>query len=471
MFWKIKHIHFIGIGGIGMSALAELLHRQGFQVSGSDRVESENTLHLRRLGISVMIGHHPDQIRSADVVVYSSAIRPDNPEFLAARNMAVPLIPRAEMLAELMRPKYGIAVAGTHGKTTTTSMITTMLAHSGLDPTAIIGGRLESLGSSNVRLGQGEFLVAEADESDGSFLKLAPALAVVTTLDEEHMDHYGSLERLKAAFLEFINKVPFYGAAVICLDQGNIQALVSAIQKRYITYGLSSAQAEVKAAGIESTGWRSSFEVVWKGRKLGHMLLNVPGIHNVSNSLAAVAVGLELGIPFDTIREGLSLFQGAMRRFQIKAKIGATYVVDDYGHHPAEIRATLATAKGVLAAAEGDGDELSRRLIVIFQPHRYTRTRDLLADFSLAFAQADTLIITDIYPAGEEMIEGVHALAMVEGVRRSGHQDVRYIADKEEIPPLVARMVRSGDMILTLGAGDIWKLGPKIITAVKERCS
>ncbi|MEW6380425.1 MAG: UDP-N-acetylmuramate--L-alanine ligase [bacterium] len=468
MHWKINHIHFIGIGGIGMSGLAGLLHNLGFRVSGSDIAESENTLHLRKLGVAVTIGHHPDNIGSADVVVYSSAIRQDNPELLAARNSTAPLIPRAEMLAELMRMKYGIAIAGTHGKTTTTSMIATVLAEGGLDPTAVIGGRLASFGS-NAWLGQGDFLVAEADESDGSFLQLSPAIAVVTTLDEEHMDYYGSLDRLKAAFLDFINKVPFYGTAVICLDQGNIQALVPDIRKRYISYGLIS-RTDLTASAIEAAGLQSSFEVIWKEQKLGRMVLNVPGIHNVYNSLAATAVGLDLGLSFDTIREGLAAFRGADRRFQIKARVNNTYVVDDYGHHPAEIQATLATARSVLAT-EAEGAVTGRRLIVIFQPHRYTRTRDLLAEFATAFYQSDTLIITDIYPAGERPIEGINALAMAEGVRQSGHTDVHYIPDKDEIPALIGHMVRPGDMILTLGAGDIWKLDSRIVALVEEKFS
>jgi UDP-N-acetylmuramate--alanine ligase len=568
MFLKVKHVHFIGIGGIGMSGLAELLHNMGFQVSGSDAAESENTLHLRKLNISVTIGHHPDNIRSAatgvccDVVVYSSAIRPDNPELVAARNSLVatgtpcPVIPRVEILAELMRMKQGIAVAGTHGKTTTTSMISTILAYAGLDPTIVIGGRLASLppgrpavgprlslemegaassapahdlhpferaqegrgeiigargsDSINARLGQGDFLVAEADESDGSFLKLSPAIAVVTTLDEDHMEFYGSLERLKAAFLDFINKVPFYGAAVICLDQGNILDLVPGIQRRYISYGLIG-NTDFTATAIQAAGLRSSFEVIaagpdgrnahqpalsGRGRTIGQIVLNVPGIHNIYNSLAATVVALELGVPFDAIREALASFQGADRRFQIKAHINNIYVVDDYGHHPTEIKATLATAKGVLATAshpachrdsplspQGRGEGVrgcdlkpapikngrNRRLIVIFQPHRYTRTRDLLTEFFTAFYQSDVLIITDIYAAGEDPIEGIHALLIAEGVRQHGHKDVHYISDREQIPGRVMEMVRHGDMILTLGAGDIWKINSKIVSMIKER--
>ena len=570
MFLKVKHVHFIGIGGIGMSGLAELLHNMGFQVSGSDAAESENTLHLRKLNISVTIGHHPDNIRSAatgvccDVAVYSSAIRPDNPELVAARNSLVatgapcPVIPRAEILAELMRMKQGIAVAGTHGKTTTTSMISTVLAYAGLDPTIVIGGRLASLpgrpavgprlslemkgtassspalegeasstpalegrassapahdlplferaqggrgeiigargsDSINARLGQGDFLVAEADESDGSFLKLSPTIAVVTTLDEDHMEFYGSLERLKAAFLDFINKVPFYGAAVICLDQGNILDLVPGIQRRYISYGLIG-NTDFTATAIEAAGLRSSFEVIaagpdrrnthqpalsGRGRTIGQIVLNVPGIHNIYNSLAATVVALEVGVPFDAIRESLASFQGADRRFQIKAHINNIYVVDDYGHHPTEIKATLATAKGVLATAPlFKGADLksapikngrNRRLIVIFQPHRYTRTRDLLTEFFTAFYQSDVLIITDIYAAGEDPIEGIHALLIAEGVKQHGHKDVHYISDREQIPGRVMEMVRPADMILTLGAGDIWKINPKIVAMIKER--
>ncbi|MEW5804028.1 MAG: UDP-N-acetylmuramate--L-alanine ligase [bacterium] len=566
MFLKIKHVHFIGIGGIGMSGLAELLHNLGLSVSGSDAAESENTLYLRRRNIGITIGHHPENIRpllaeaGCSVVVYSSAIRPDNPELAAARSSKIPLIPRAEILAELMRLKHGIAIAGTHGKTTTTSMIATVLASAGLDPTIVIGGRLAGLAGGsqecqgsqerhgnqrnqgdnrensqgdaphiNARLGEGDFLVAEADESDGSFLKLRPTIAVVTTVEAEHMEYYGSLEKVKAAFLDFINKVPFYGAAVLCLDEENIRALVPGIRKRFISYGLqigdgfqpaaSSGEGprllpDLTAACIEAAGLQSSFEVLWMGRTMGKIVLNVPGIHNIANSLAAIAVGLDLDISFDTIQRALASFRGADRRFQVKAHVQGTYVIDDYGHHPTEIRATLAAARSVLAAgsvtatgsdgmtaagvgmtaaedgmtaagdrmmaagdrttAAGAGsssqkDSQARRLIVIFQPHRYTRTRDLLTDFYTAFSHSDILIITDIYAAGEEPIEGIHSQLMADGIRRHGHGCVHYIPNRDDIPCLLMEIARPGDMILTLGAGDIWKISQKIVTMVKEK--
>lgn len=464
MFLKINHVHFIGIGGSGMSGIAELLHNLGYIVSGSDIAKSENIQHLQKLGITVTVGHHPKNIQSADVVVYSSAIQPDNLELRAAKDLVIPVIPRAEMLAELMRMKYGIAIAGTHGKTTTTSLVSTILARANFDPTVVIGGRLSSLGS-NAHLGQGDFLVAEADESDGSFLKLNPTIAVVTTLDAEHMDFYGSLEKLKATFLDFINKVPFYGAAVLCLDQENIQDLIPGIKKRCISYGLIG-QTDLLATAIEARGLQSFFDVIWMGKKIDRVRLNVPGIHNIYNALAAIGVSLELEVPFEVIKEALGGFQGADRRFQITEKIQDIYVVDDYGHHPTEIKATLATGKAVLATEENSWD---RRLIAVFQPHRYTRTRDLLTDFYTSFYHSDVLIITDIYPAGEKPIEGITASLIAEGVKLHGHRDVHYISDKQEIPEHIMKIVHPGDMILTLGAGDIGKVNKKITALLKER--
>ena len=466
MFLKINHVHFIGIGGSGMSGIAELLHNLGYKVSGSDVAESENIKHLQQLGIDITMEHLPKNITSADVIVYSSAIQQENIELQAAHDSAIPVIRRAEMLAELMRMKYGIAIAGTHGKTTTTSLVSTILAQAKLDPTIVIGGRLSSLGS-NAYLGKGDFLVAEADESDGSFLKLSPTIAVVTTLDEEHMEFYGSLEKLKATFLDFINKVPFYGAAILCLDQGNIQDLIPGIKKRFISYGLLG-QTDLMATRIEARGLRSSFDVIWMGKKLGRVHLNIPGIHNIYNSLAAIGVSLELDVPFKIIKETLGSCQSADRRFQIKEHINDIYVVDDYGHHPTEIKATLATGKGVLATEE---QSWNRRLIVVFQPHRYTRTRDLLTDFYTSFYQSDILIVTDIYPAGEKPIEGVNAELIADGVKLHGHRDVRYIPDKEEIPSSVIEIVRPGDMILTLGAGSIWKVNQQIVDMLKEKFS
>ncbi|MFH2013068.1 MAG: UDP-N-acetylmuramate--L-alanine ligase [Pseudomonadota bacterium] len=451
MYKKIKHMHFIGIGGIGMSGIAEVLLNLGYKVSGSDIQETEITRQLTRLGGNISYGHSKDNLKDVDVVVTSSAIRPDNPEVVGANERLIPVIPRAEMLAELMRMKYGIAVSGTHGKTTTTSMIATVLAHGGMDPTVIIGGRLNSIGT-NAKLGQGEFLVAEADESDGSFLKLSPTIAVVTNIDLEHMDHYSDMEEVKNAYLDFINKVPFYGLSIVCLDHENIQNLIPKIKKRYITYGLTS-QADIQAADLSFMGAKTTFKVL-KGRDtLGNITLQMPGIHNVYNSLATVAAALELDIDFKTIQEGLNEFTGIQRRFQIKGEYKGIMIVDDYAHHPVEIKATLSAAKN------GWG----RRLVVVFQPHRYTRTRDLYEDFLVAFYQADVLIITDIYPAGEEPITGVSAKALFEGIREHGYKNVSFIDDKNKIAAHLIDVLKEDDILITLGAGDIYKVGHELI--------
>jgi len=361
------------------------------------------------------------------------------------------VIQRAEMLAELMRMKDGVAVAGTHGKTTTTSLVAAVLARGGLDPTMVIGGRLDALGS-NAKLGRGDFLVAEADESDGSFLKLSPTIAVVTTIDAEHLDYYRDLAHIQDAFVQFINKVPFYGLAVLCLDQENIQAVLPRVEKRFVTYGLR-AQADLQARGIEFAGMHSSFEVVWKDVPLGRVALHVPGLHNVYNALAATAVGLDLELDFATIREGLAEFTGVDRRFQIRGEVGGITVVDDYGHHPAEIQATLEAAKR----------GFERRLVVVFQPHRYTRTQALLKEFSTAFYQADVLFVTEIYPAGEQPIPGVSGRQIAEGVAEHGHRHVTFVPDREALPAAVVAAAQPGDMIFTLGAGDVWRVGQEIV--------
>ncbi len=457
MFKRIKHIHFVGIGGVGMSGIAEVLHNLGYVVSGSDLRESETTRRLASLGIRILIGHTAGNINGADVVVRSSAVAPDNPEILAARQRLTPVIQRAEMLAELMRLKYGVAVAGTHGKTTTTSMVAGVLARGGLDPTMVIGGRVGALGS-NAKLGRGDFLVAEADESDGSFLKLSPTVAVVTTLDAEHLDHYGHLEAIKEAFLAFINKVPFYGAAVLCLDQEHIQALLPRVEKRFVTYGLR-AQADLMARDIRFKGMHSQFEVALKHHPLGQLRLRVPGLHNVYNALAAVAVGLELEIEFPLIREALEEFAGVDRRFQVKGEVDGILVVDDYGHHPAEIRATLGAAKG------GFG----RRTVVLFQPHRYTRTQALLSEFWTAFYEADLLVVSEIYAAGEAPIPGVSGSQIAEGATEHGHKAVRYIPDRDAIAETIVPELQPGDLVITLGAGDIWKVGDEVLQRLRDR--
>ena len=455
MFKKIRRIHFVGIGGIGMSGIAEVLHNLGYLVSGSDSRESETTRRLASLGVRVVIGHQAENLGEADVVVRSSAVGQENAEVLAARQRLIPVIQRAEMLAELMRMKYGVAVAGTHGKTTTTSMVATVLARGGLDPTMVIGGRLNALGS-NAKLGRGDFLVAEADESDGSFLKLSPTIAVVTTVDAEHLDYYRDLAHIQDTFVEFINKVPFYGMAVLCLDQENIQALLPRVEKRYVTYGLRS-QADVLARDVEFAGMTSACRVFWKGELLGRLALNVPGLHNVYNALAAVVVGMDLDLRFEVIRDALADFTGVDRRFQVRGEAGGITVVDDYAHHPVELKATLNAAK----------DGFGRRVIAVFQPHRYSRTQALLGEFSTAFYQADRLFVTEIYPAGEAPIPGVSGRQIADGVAGHGHRHVTYVADKSELAKAVLDQVAPGDMVLTLGAGDVWRVGEEILDRLR----
>ncbi|RPI09201.1 MAG: UDP-N-acetylmuramate--L-alanine ligase [Zetaproteobacteria bacterium] len=455
MFKKIREIHFVGIGGIGMSGIAEVLHNLGYLVSGSDSRESETTRRLSALGVRVAIGHRAAHVEGADVVVRSSAVTHENVEIAAARQRLIPVIQRAEMLAELMRMKYGVAVAGTHGKTTTTSLVATVLARGGLDPTMVIGGRLNALGF-NAKLGRGDFLVAEADESDGSFLKLSPTIAVVTTVDAEHLDYYRDLAQIQEAFVEFVNKVPFYGLAVLCLDQENIQAMLPRVEKRYVTYGLRS-QADFLARDISFAGMTSECSVAWKGQPLGRLRLRIPGLHNVYNALAAVAVGMDLDIAFDTIRDALGEFTGVDRRFQVRGDAGGVTVVDDYAHHPAEIQATLNAAK----------DGFGRRVVAVFQPHRYSRTRALLSEFATAFYQADLLFVTEIYPAGEPPIPGVSGSQIAEAVAEHGHKRVTYVADKVQLPAAVVATVEPGDMVLTLGAGDIWRTGEEILDRLR----
>ena len=452
---RIRRVHFVGIGGSGMSGIAEVLLNLGYRVSGSDLVESDTTLRLQRLGAEVVIGHRSENLRDADVVVISSAVRKDNPEVIAAHERIIPVIPRAEMLAELMRMKYGVAVAGTHGKTTTTSMIATVLAHGGLDPTAVIGGKLNSFGS-NAKLGQGELLVAEADESDGSFLKLSPTIAVVTNIDPEHLDHYRNLEEIQKAFLEFINKVPFYGLAILCLDQENVQALIPQVQKRYVTYGLSS-QANFRADELSYHGLTTSFRVFANERELGQISIQMPGLHSVYNALATIATASELDVNFEIVRQALGSFSGVQRRFQIKGEWDGVMVVDDYGHHPTEIKATLSAAKS------GWG----RRTVVVFQPHRYSRTRDLFKEFLTAFNQADVLFLTGIYPAGEDPIPEVNVQGLYEGIKGHGHKDVTLVLDKSAILDRLLPRLKPGDMVFTLGAGDVWKTGEALIKKLK----
>src|ERR1051325_3632281 len=457
MYKRYRHIHFVGIGGIGMSGIAEILLNLGYTISGSDQKRSETIERLERLGAKVFVGHAPANVEGAHVVVYSSAVARDNPEVAAARQRQIPVIPRAEMLAELMRLKYGIAVAGTHGKTTTTSMVGAVLSEGRLDPTIVVGGRVLNLDAS-ARLGQGDHLVAEADESDGSFLKLTPTVAVVTTIDAEHLDHYGTLEAVCDAFVAFLNKVPFYGAGIVCLDQPNIQMLLPRLEKRVVTYGLESG-ADLVARRVQLAGLTSRFEVVQRGAVLGECTLRVPGRHNVANALAAIAVGLDLEIPFGTIQRALAAFAGVQRRFQVRGTKAGVTVVDDYGHHPAEIRATLAAAK-----AGFDG-----RVVAVFQPHRYTRTFHLRDEFVTAFNQADVLVVMDIYAAGETPIEGVSAADLAERIRAHGHRHVTYLGgDRARVLDHLCDITRPGDLVLTIGAGDVGQLGPALLARLQE---
>ena len=443
---KVRRIHFVGIGGVGMSGLAEVLYASGYTVSGSDARESEVLERLRGLGIRISIGHDTASVAGADVLVYSSAIPATNPEIKEAERVRIPVIRRGEMLAELMRLKYGIAISGSHGKTTTSSLVASVLQEGGLDPTSIIGGRLHSLGA-NSRLGSGDILVAEADESDGSFLHLVPTVVVITNLDREHLDHYGSLEALQDAFVDFANRVPFYGLALLCLDDPKLRELLPRIAARNRSYGLST-QAEISATSIEPEGLDTRFVARSGARELGPVRLPMPGFHNVQNALAALAVGLEFDVPFAQIRNALEQFKGIARRFEIVGEPGSLLVIDDYAHHPTEIRATLAAARS----------GLGRRSVVVFQPHRYSRTRDLFAELASCFHDADVLVLTDIYAAGEPKLPGIDASALAEAVKETGHRNTHLVREREEIVPALRELVQQGDAVLFMGAGDIGRL-------------
>ena len=455
MYQKKYHIQFVGIGGIGMSGIAELLLNLGYKVSGSDQQTSEITERLKVLGGIIFAGHDADQIRGADVVVISSAVGRDNPEVLAAERISVPVIPRAEMLAELMRLKYSVAIAGAHGKTTTTSMVASVLAQGGLDPTVVIGGKLKSIGSNAV-LGKGDFIVAEADESDGSFLKFSPAIAVVTNIDREHLDYYQDLETIKAVFLDFIDRIPFYGLAILCLDNESIQDLIPKIKKRYTTYGMSS-QADFQIRDVVYEKRRSSFSVYRKGHKLGRFTLNLPGIHNVYNATAGIATGVELEVPMDAIESALQTLEGVQRRLEIKGEVNGITVVDDYGHHPTEIKTTLQAIEECWP---------DNRKIIVFQPHRYTRTQALFDDFTRSFYQSDVLLVLPIYAAGEQNIEGITGRKLCEGIKAHGHKEVLYSEGQEDAIDYLRKNLKSGDVLLTLGAGDVWQVGTEILKAL-----
>ena len=454
---KIQRIHFIGIGGSGMSGIAEVLINQDYEVSGSDPSSNRVTDHLKALGADIRHDHSAKNVRGKHVVVVSSAISDDNVEVQAAREQSIPVIPRAEMLAELMRMKYGIAIAGTHGKTTTTSLVATVLAAGNLDPTVVIGGRIKNMGG-HAKLGQSQYLIAEADESDGSFLKLSPTLAVVTTLDEEHMDFYRTMQNMKSTFLQFLNKIPFYGAAILCLDDANLQSLLPRIEKRTITYGLKS-QANYTARNISVEGLKTYFTVYHQGKKLGKILSGALGRHNVCNTLAAVAVGMELSMDFPTIAESLKTFTGVQRRFEILKQSESLIIVDDYGHHPVEIQATLSTAKEVWP---------DRRLVIVFQPHRYSRTKYLMESFFSSFNDADQLLLLDIYSAGEEAEEGIHSQRIAEGVKEFGHKNVEYIGSTESVIPHLQKILKPGDILMTLGAGNIGELSHRLASRFND---
>ena len=464
MLGRTRRVHFVGIGGIGMSGIAELLANLGYAVSGSDEKRSIVTDHLAGLGIRIAVGHDAAHVGDADVVVISSAVRPTNAEVVEAARRQIPVIPRAEMLAELMRLRFAIAVAGAHGKTTTTSMIALVLERAGLDPTAVIGGRLSAFGS-NARLGRGELMVAEADESDRSFLKLFPAMAVITNIDHEHLENYGGFDDLKQAFVDFANKVPFYGAVIACVDDANLAGVVPRMTRRVTTYGLDSAEADVTADDVHLAPLSVTATIKRRARRtaagerqlstLGHLTLNVPGRHNLQNALAAIAVGTELGLSFERVAAGLRDFRGAERRFEIRGEPKGILIVDDYGHHPTEIAAVLAAAR-----------TLNRRIVVAFQPHRYTRTAQLMAAFGPALAGADHVVLTDIYSAGEDPIEGATLDALAATVRRDANGPVDVARTLDDVVAAIERIARPGDVVITLGAGSIGTVPERLIARI-----
>jgi len=457
MFKNIKNIHFVGIGGIGMSGMAEILLNQGFTISGSDKTLTEITERLADLGMKIYEGHKASNVEEVDVLVYSSAVTEDNPEVTEARSRKIPVIKRAEMLAECMRMKYGIGIAGTHGKTTTTSMVGLVLTEGNIDPTIIVGGKLSGLGGTNARLGNGEYIVVEADEFDRTFLRLTPTIAAITTLEKEHLDTYKDLDDIKAAFIEFANKVPFYGFVVLCLDEPALQEIIPQINKKVYTYGLT-AQADLRAVNVQHEGYKTRYTVKYHGEELGRIELKIPGVHNVKNSLVAVCIGLELGLPFETIKTALEKFSGVYRRFEVKYD-NEIMVVDDYAHHPTETSATL---DGIRAGWD-------RRLIAVFQPHLYSRTRDFYEEFGRSFLNTDIFICTDVYPARETPIEGITGEKIAEAAKKFGHKNVVYLADKTKVPEYLQEITKPGDIIVTMGAGDIWKFGEKFVTLIKSK--
>ncbi len=456
-FGRMKAVHMVGIGGIGMSSIAEVLLARGYRVSGSDLRRSETTQRLERLGAEIHEGHAAEHVGAADVVVYSSAVKPgQNPETQEAQRRRLPLIRRAEMLGELMRQKYGIGVAGTHGKTTTTSMAGLVVREADFDPTIIVGGKVAEF-DSNAVSGEGDIIIIEADEYDRTFLKLTPVLAVVTNIEADHLDIYSGLDDIKGAFLQFANSVPFFGAAILCLDDENVRSILGRVERRVVTYG-TARQATVRAADIEQAGNTTRFTVYLHEERLGEVELNAPGYHNVQNALAAVAVGLELDVPFADIRTALRRYTGVQRRFQIKGTARGTLVIDDYAHHPTEVEATLA------AASRGWPE---KRVVAVFQPHLYSRTRDLLDDFARAFDDADTLVVTDVYGAREEPMEGVSGKALADRATEFGHRDVHYVEHKADLPRYLLGIRGGDDLVITMGAGDVWLYGQTFLDVLR----
>jgi UDP-N-acetylmuramate--alanine ligase len=461
---RVRHVHFVGIGGIGMSGLAEILRTLDFDVSGSDLKPNENTRRLEGLGVRVFVGHAAGNVEGADVVVYSSAIDPKNPEIARARALEIPIIPRAEMLAELMRVRYSVTIAGSHGKTTTTSLVATVLRAAGLDPTVVVGGKVNALGT-NARLGAGDLFVAEADESDGSFLKLTPTIAVVTNIDAEHLDHYGTHDAVKDAFVQYANRAPFYGLCVLCIDHPSVQEILPRIERRHVTYGVSR-QANYRAKNARYEGLATHFDAFRRNDPLGSFVVHMPGAHNVLNALAVIAVADELEVPLDVTRDAIAGFHGVQRRFTVlgtpalakNGKRGDVMIVDDYGHHPAEVEATLD------AAQRG----FDRRVVVAFQPHRYTRTKLLFSEFTRAFNKADVLLVTDVYPAGEKPIEGASGAALADAIRAHGHHAVTYVPDKKHVARALLDIVQPGDLVIALGAGDINASARELLVSLSE---
>lgn len=452
---RAPKIHFVGVGGIGMSGIAEVLLNLGYAVSGSDLKESETTRRLASQGGRIQLGHAAGNVAGADVVVTSSAVRKENPEVVEARRRKIPVIARAEMLAELMRLKYGVAIAGSHGKTTTTSMAAHLLAQAGLDPTAVVGGKVNAFGS-NAKLGKGDYMVVEADESDGSFLRIPPTIAIVTNIDPEHLDHWKTPEALRRGFVDFVNRVPFYGLAILCIDHPTVQSLLPDVEKRVATYG-EGHQADYRAEGIVVSGHSVRFDAFRRNEPLGPFEVAMVGRHNALNALSVIALGDEMGIPPDVTRGALATFQGVQRRFTVRGEVNGVTVVDDYGHHPAEVKATLLGAR----------EAFKRRVVCCFQPHRYTRTRDLLAEFATAFNDADVLLLTDVYAAGEEPIAGADAAHLAEAIRACGHRDVS-VVPRAELARTARERVRAGDIVLTLGAGDVTAAGPELLALLEK---